>query len=261
MDNNQFNNNNQPVMNNESKKKGNSGLVILLLILLLAAVGYIGYDKFYASKQNSNNGSKEVEDNNVVENNDNQETNNEIKSYLIYDNSTGQKLMVDSSHGISVVYEEIDDMSKCGNGEYTDWCFRYIIRYNNKNIYTLTSYVGIKALNRLYLIGDILLYTWSGNDITGSIGFIDLNGNELDSGIDYNVINKEKTPFGYLFYEITVDNNNIYIPLINGDTSGEGGCYSWKKDYAGIEIYKIEYLGNHQFSNIEKVMSKTRSCN
>ncbi|MBR1377038.1 MAG: hypothetical protein IJ565_04420 [Bacilli bacterium] len=246
MDNNQFNNNNQPVMNNESKKKGNSGLTILLLILVLGMASYIGYDKFYLGKQNSNNNeSKEVEDNNVVENNDkennesiatnNQETNNEIKSYLIYDYSISQNSMVDSSHGITVENNANERSFK----------------YNGKTIFSQDH--NLKGgYWKIYLVGDILLVVGGAGGTEGCIlYYYDFDENKLVK------LDIPSNGFIYTTDGVYASENTIYITTSRVLPTWSG-CDALTKEEPGkydklefISVYKFEYLGNKQFSSVE----------
>ena len=207
------------------KSRENIFLSVILTILVVGLVGYIICDKL------SELGTPETENNVVTEKED------EIKSYLIYTNEFGKSNIIDDTHGIKVETIPNDSVG-----------YMYKILHNG-NLLKEVSY-----LKRIYLIGDIVLYTTASSE-NGEFGFVDLNGKQLEDGIDRKELNSSIIAIYNSKYELIVDDNIIYIPTFYGEY--DNSCVDSKN---GVEVYKIEYLGNNKFSKLTKVMSKVRDC-
>ena len=251
MDNNQFNNNNQPVMNNESKKKGNSRLTILLLILVLGMASYIGYDKFYLGKQNSNNNeSKEVEDNNKENNDKSLITSNtynasdyiSIKDIELNDrnNSTRKEITFKN-----LPTDEVSNFEKIINGFPTNFWTRKHIGYEGPNFSESSSYMfafsSTAEYDTYHNILSVYMTQTGSSDKYCSTG--DCIGWKIIDrySININLDTKKEITTNELLNGLNINKKDVYNKILN----------SIVDEYFGENQYRQITVGNNSMSTSE----------
>lgn len=208
--------------------------ILLLLVLLIGLGGYVVYDKIFASKQetvkeeqkSNQDIEKDKENDSIVE-----KTTNDIKAYLLFENDK----MVDNTHNINIELKQENGI-ECN------------IYFNNSNIYSENMMVA--GLKSVYLIDKSIVLIIENSDGTKMIKIIDVTGNKLleQKEFDSLTINPNDS--------IIVEDDEIFFSASN---YGAGHCSNIQMGDNKLlqATYRIKYLGNDKFSNIEKISSMT----
>lgn len=210
--------------------------IVLLSIAVIGLGGYVVYDIFFASKQETvKEEQKNEQDVNKTEENDSivEKTTNEIKSYLLFENDK----MVDNTHGIKIEQKMLKEPD-----------LSLFINYNNDKIYS-EDFGFESSLAKAFLIDNTLLLIID-NDGVKTIKIIDLKGNKIfeQKEFDSLTINPNDS--------IIVEDDEIFFSASN---YGAGHCSNIQMGDNKLlqATYRIKYLGNDKFSNVEKISSMT----
>lgn len=231
----------------EVKKKGRNGLFTLFACVMTAIIVVLAMnigDKLEKIVE-GNKSSNSTSNSNETSNSNKTETNeNEMVSALIFD---GNK-MIDTTKDINVV------VNRDGNSKNT-----VEISYKGKLIMYIPNDIP-ESINQVFLVGDLIMIELVSSDGSGTIYFIDLNGNEVykTSGVKGNKnyfviaggdkasVSKDTITFTTSIYNYDKDNcKEVYSQ------------YELKDSDLATATYEFKYLGNNKFSELKVVNSTT----
>jgi len=223
---------------NEPKKKKSKAVPFLVFIIVLLCLGIVAMYLYYNGYLDKYIGGSTT--NNSVEQKDNSksstEESNEIKSFLIY----SDKKIVDNNQVVTVK-SETDKVS---------------FEYNSKSIFTFNGDLG--TIDEVYLVGDLIMYTFIGSDGTVGINFIGLDGKEIKSLYNFGTekLNSMKIKYNH---KILVEDNEITIPVAKYGFSCNSSDSNISDNDIVFATYQLKYLGNNSFSDLKVLSSSTKS--